>query len=555
MVAVPLLISSAGPRQPAPVVISSEGPRTRPAVERSREGRLPTLSAAQRTTCPADLVIRNGSLLDGTGAPAVRADVAITGDRITAVSHTPLPAGCGTTEIDATGLTVAPGFIDLHAHIEPLASMPDAASEVRQGVTLAIGGPDGGGPSPFGAYLDSMAKLPLGMNVAYLTGHNRIRTRVMGTADRAPTSAELGRMVTMVREAMHEGAFGLSTGLRYVPGYYSKVDEVVALAQAASDSGGIYTSHLREEGLGLFAAVHEALEIGRRAHIPVVLTHHKAIGRAMWGQSVRTLAMADSARRAGTDVRQDQYPYTASSTALAVLIPPWAQAGGRAELARRAANPVLRDSIVRGIIDLLEHDRGGGDIRRVQFASVSWQRDLEGKTLFDWAKQRGVPTTSQGAAPLVLEGELKGGASMVYHIMDEGDVRRIMADPFTAIASDGSLTRLGSGVPHPRSYGTFPRVLGTYVRETHVLTLPEAVRKMTSLPAWRLGLTDRGCLKVGCAADITVFDPGTVGHTGTFEHPHVYPEGIPYVIVNGGIVVSRGEMTAVRSGRVIRRSR
>ena len=400
-----------------------------------------------------------------------------------------------------------------------------------------------------------MAKLPLGMNVAYLTGHNRIRTRVMGTADRAPTSAELARMVTMVREAMHEGAFGLSTGLRYVPGYYAKVDEVVALAQAASDSGGMYTSHLREEGLGLFAAVQEALEIGRRAHIPVVLTHHKAIGREMWGQSMRTLAMADSARRAGTDVMQDQYPYTASSTALAVLIPPWAQAGGRAELAKRAANPVLRDSIIRGIVDLLEHDRGGGDTRRVQFASVSWQRDLEGKTLFDWATHRGVPTTSQGAAPLVLEGELKGGASMVYHIMDEGDVRRIMADPFTAIASDGSLTRPGNGVPHPRSYGTFPRVLGTYVREQHVLTLPEAVRKMTSLPARRLGLADRGCLRVGCAADVTIFDPATVGHTGTFEHPHVYPVGIPYVIVNGGVVVAQGEMTAMRSGRVIRRSR
>ena len=510
---------------------------------------------AQSTSCPADLVIRNGSVLDGTGAAAINADVAIRGDRIVAVSTTRLPAGCGKTEIDARGLTVAPGFIDLHAHIEPIMRLPDAASHVRQGVTLALGGPDGGGPSPFGAYLDSVAKLPLGMNVAYLTGHNRIRTRVMGTVDRAPTPDELARMVGHVREAMHEGAFGLSTGLRYVPGYYSNLDEVVALSQGASDSGGIYTSHLREEGLGLIAAVAEALEIGRRAHIPVVLTHHKAIGREMWGKSTVTLHMADSARRAGTDVMQDQYPYTASSTALAVLIPPWAQAGGRTELAKRNANPVLRDSIIRGIFDLLEHDRGGGDIRRVQFASLSWQRDLEGKTLFDWATQRGVPTTSAGAAPLVLEGELRGGASMVYHIMDEGDVRRIMRDPFTAIASDGGLTQPGEGVPHPRSYGTFPRVLGVYVREQHVLTLPDAIRKMTGLPAKRLGLTDRGCLKAGCAADVTVFDPATVGHAGTFTRPHVYPTGIPYVVVNGRVVVSQGAMTAERPGRVLHRSR
>ena len=538
----------------AAVIFPSAGPRTWPDVGVSHDRPVLSLRPASQAPCPAELVIRNGSVLDGTGASAIRADVAISAGRIAAVSRTPLPAGCGRTEIDATNLTVAPGFIDLHAHIEPLASMPDAASEVRQGVTLALGGPDGGGPSPFGAYLDSMARLPLGLNVAYLTGHNRIRSRVMGTVDRAPTDAELARMVLMVREAMHDGAFGLSTGLRYVPGFFSTVDEVVALARAAADSGGIYTSHLREEGLGLIAAVHEALEIGRRAHIPVVLTHHKAIGQKMWGQSVRTLAMADSARRAGTDVMQDQYPYTASSTSLAVLIPPRAQAGGRAELARRAADPMLKDSIIRGIIDLLENDRGGGDIRRVQFANVSWQRDLEGKTLLDWARERGVPTTSAGVAPLVLEGELKGGASMVYHIIDEGDVRRIMADPFTAIASDGSLTRPGLGVPHPRSYGTFPRVLGTYVREQRVLTLPEAVRKMTSLPAGRLGLTDRGCLRVDCVADVTVFDPVTVGHTGTFANPHVYPVGIPYVVVNGAVVVARGEMTNARPGRVLRRT-
>ena len=514
-----------------------------------------TRSATAQSPCPADLVIRGGMVLDGTGAPAVRADVAVRDGRIVGVSTTMLPMPCGKRNLSASGKVVAPGFIDLHAHIEPIMSMPDAASELRQGVTLALGGPDGGGPSPFGGYADSVAKKRLGLNVAWLAGHNTIRTRVMGTANRAPTPDELAKMVTLVREAMHDGAFGLSTGLRYVPGYYSKVDDVIALAQAASDSGGIYTSHLREEGLGLIEGVAEALEIGRRAHIPVVLTHHKAIGREMWGQSVTTLHMADSARKAGTDVMQDQYPYTASSTALAVLVPNWAQAGGLVALKQRMADPVLRDSIIKGTIFLLDHDRGGGDLKRVQFADVAWNHKLEGKTLYDWAVERGVPTTSAGAAPLVIEGELKGGASMVYHIMDEADVRRIMQDPFTAIASDGALVRPGEGVPHPRSYGTFPRVLGTYVREQQVLTLPEAVRKMTSLPASRLGLTDRGCLRVGCVADITVFDPATVGERGTFTDPHHYPVGITMVIVNGVPVVENGVMGRARPGKVIRKQR
>jgi dihydroorotase/N-acyl-D-amino-acid deacylase len=505
--------------------------------------------------CPIDLLIHGGLVIDGTGAPAFPADVAVTKGRIGLVSTQRLGTVCAKRHIQADGLVIAPGFIDLHAHIEPLLGMPDATSEVRQGVTLALGGPDGGGPTPFGAYADSVEKKKLGLNVAWLAGHNTIRQRVMGTANRAPTAEELARMVQLVREAMHEGAFGLSTGLRYVPGYYSKVDEVIALSQAASDSGGFYTSHLREEGLGLLDGVAEALEIGRRAHIPVVLTHHKAIGREMWGQSVTTLHMADSARKAGTDVMQDQYPYTASSTALAVLIPNWAQAGGLAALKKRVADPVLRDSIIKGTIFLLDHDRGGGDLKRVQFADVAWNKKLEGKTLYDWAVERGVPTTSAGAAPLVLEGELKGGASMVYHIMDEADVRRIMQDPFTAIASDGALVRPGSGVPHPRSYGTFPRVLGTYVREQQVLTLEEAVRKMTSLPAHRLGLTDRGCVRAGCVADITIFDPKTVGERGTFTDPHHYPVGIEWVIVNGVPVVEKGAMGSARPGKVIRKSR
>lgn len=510
-----------------------------------------TLYAQQREWT---VLIRNGTIVDGTGAPRYAGDVALIGDRVAVVSRTPLDPARATRVVDATGLIVAPGFIDMHAHLEPLLRMPDAKSHVTQGVTLALGGPDGSGPLPLGAYLDSASRAGLGMNVAYLIGHNSIRRAVMGTADRAPTSEELARMVVLVRAGMGDGAFGLSTGLRYVPGFYSKTDEVVALSRAASDSGGIYTSHLREEGLGLFEGVAEAITIAREARIPVVLTHHKAVGPPMWGQSVTTLRMVDSARAAGLDVMMDQYPYTATSTSLAVLIPPWALSGGRAAFRERIADPALRDSITREIVELLRTDRGGGDTRRVQFGRVTWDSTLEGHSLYDWAVRRGVGESLAAAAALVIEGELNGGASMVYHVLDEGDVRRIMAHPQTMIGSDGRLTVPGEGVPHPRAYGTFPRVLGTYVREEGVLTLEQAVQKMTTMPAARLGLAgERGCLAAGCYADVVLFDAAHVGSPATFTEPHQYAVGIPWVIVNGVVVVEDGAFTSARPGRAVRR--
>jgi dihydroorotase/N-acyl-D-amino-acid deacylase len=360
-------------------------------------------------------------------------------------------------------------------------------------------------------------------------------------------------MKAMLGEAMRDGAFGISTGLRYVPGTYSSLSEVVELSKVAAAAGGIYTSHLREEGTGLIEGVAEALEIGRQARIPIVLTHHKAIGKLMWGKSRLTLAMVDSARRAGTDVMMDQYPYTASYTDLRVLVPTWALAGGDSSLAQRMADPALRDSILRGIVNLLETDRGGGDLRRVQFSRVSWDPTLNGKTLHDWLVRRGVEPTMEKAAPMIIEGVLAGGGGMVYHVIDEEDVQRIMAHPMTMIASDGRLTRRGDGVPHPRNYGTFPRVLGHYARDLKVITLEEAVRKMTSLPASRLGIANRGCLREGCAADVVLFDAARVRDVGTFEDPHHYPEGIPWVFVNGAPVIENGAMTAARTGRVLRR--
>ena len=502
-----------------------------------------------------DLLISGGTVIDGTGSPRYRADVAIAAGRIATVSRTPIDAALARRRIDATGLIVSPGFIDLHAHIEPILDMPDAESHVRQGVTLALGGPDGGGASPMGPYLARVAQQKLGLNVAFLTGHNTIRRAVMGTANRPPTPAELDRMRMMVASAMGDGAFGLSTGLRYIPGFYSNTDEVVALAQVAADSGGFYTSHLREEAVGLFEGVAEALEIGRRAHIPIVLTHHKAVGQRMWGKSTVTLAMVDSARRAGTDVMIDQYPFTASHTGIDILMPPWAMAGGDSALKRRLADPVLNDSIEKDVIFALINDRGGGDLKRVQFSRVTWDSTLNGKTLYDLVTRLNIEPTIENAAPVVIDVVLRGGARTIFHIIDEGDVKRIMAHPQTMIASDGRLNRLGEAVPHPRAYGTFPRVLGRYVREEKVLTLEQAVRKMTSMPAMRMGLTDRGCLREGCAADVTIFSAERVRDVGTFTDPHHYPEGIPWVIVNGVPVVANGTITTARPGPVLKRKK
>ena len=512
----------------------------------------PSSSAA--AAGPYDVLIVGGTVLDGSGAPGVRADVAVRGDRIVDIGPSLRRDGARRV-IDATGLVVAPGFVDLHAHLDPLLRLPDAESAVRQGVTTALGGPDGGSPWPLGQYLDSARTLGVGLNVAFLVGHNTVREAVLGMQDRAPTPDELARMQRMVAQAMGEGAWGISTGLRYLPGTFSETDEVVALSRVAADSGGIYTSHLREEGLGLLDGVAEAIRIGREARIPIVLTHHKVVGKPMWGASVRTLAMLDSARAAGIDVVADQYPYTATYTGIGVLMPSWAMADGDSALERRLGDRALRDSIVRGIVFNILNDRGGGDLQRVQLARVPWQRDLEGRTLHDWAVARGLAPTPETGAELVIEAVRRGGVSAIYHVLDDGDVDRIMRHPQVMIASDGRLTRPGEGHPHPRWYGTFPRVLGRYVRERGVLTLPQAVHKMTGQPAARLGLRDRGRIAPGSHADIVVFDPATVADQATFEAPHQYPVGIPWVLVNGTVAVEEGRFTGARAGRILKRGR
>ena len=530
--------------------------RTAPALLRGAAAALLAASAASGQAPEFDVLIRGGTVIDGTGAARFVADVALKGDRIALVSRQPVAPVRATRVVDATGRIVAPGFIDVHAHLDPLPQLPGAESAVRQGVTFALGGPDGGSPLPLGEYMTARERQTIGINVGYLVGHNTVRREVMGVVNRPPTPDEMRRMKDLIARGMGDGAFGISTGLRYLPGNFARVDEVVELSRVAADSGGIYTSHLREEGLGLLEGVAEAITIGRDARIPVVLTHHKAVGQKMWGQSVRTLAMLDSARRLGIDVMADVYPYTATSTGLSVLIPTWAFDGGDTAFVRRTRDRALRDSIRAGIIFNILNDRGGGDIARIQFSRVSWMPELNGKNLADWAKLRGLAPTPENGADLVIEGELNGGASMIYHVLDEADVQRIMRHPQVIIGSDGRLARFGDATsPHPRAYGTFPRVLGRYARELGLFPLETAVHKMTGQSARRLGLAERGVLRAGSFADVVVFDPATVGDRSTFEQPHQYPVGIDYVFVNGKAAVDAGRFTDARSGRVVRRGK
>lgn len=501
-----------------------------------------------------DVIIKNGTVYDGSGAAGQVMDIAILGDKIAKIA--PGIEGNSREVIDASGMAISPGFIDLHTHLEPLPEDPGAASHVRQGVTLALGGPDGSAPMPLAAYMDSLEKITIGMNVAYLTGHNTVRREVMGLVDRDPDAAELEKMKTLIEQGMKDGAFGISTGLKYLPGTYSKVEEVIELSKVASGYGGIYTSHLREEGLNLLDGVSEAIRIAEEAAIPVVLTHHKVVGFPMWGSSTKTLALVDEANARGLDVMIDQYPYTASHTSISIIIPSWALEGDPvAEFTQRCQDAALRAKIKEEIIFNLINDRGGNDLKRVQFSRVSWDQSLEGKTLYDWAIREGIEPSIENGAELVIQAQLNGGANCIFHAMADEDVERIMQHPKTMIASDGRLSQPGNGHPHPRAYGTFPRVLGYYTREKQILPLETAIYKMTGMPADRMGLNDRGYLREGYFADITIFDPATVADQSTFEAPHQYPKGIEYVFVNGQKAVDAGNYLDKRDGRVLRKSR
>ncbi len=499
---------------------------------------------------PYDVIVAGGHVIDGAGNPWFRADVGIRGDTVAAVGD--LSQASARVRIDAKGRMVAPGFIDIHSHGgRGLFAVPAAENYLREGVTTMIEGPDGSSAVPLGKFLDKVKQTGVAINVGSFVGHGSIRAEVLGLVNRQATASELEKMRGLAKQAMLDGAFGLSTGLFYVPGNFASTEEVIELAKVVGAMGGIHQSHMRDEGDRIEEAVRETIRIGEEGQLPTQVTHHKIIGRANWGKSVATLKLVEAARARGVDVTIDQYPYTASSTGLAALLPQWALEGGQKATVERLNAPDARARIKAQIVVNLRDGRGGGDAKNVTVASCGFDESLAGKSLAELTRARGVALTFEEVAETTMAMQMRGGCSMVYHAIWEEDVGRIMRSPYTMIASDGDIPVFGKAAPHPRSYGTFARVLGEYVRVQHVLTLEEAVHKMSGMPAQRLGIADRGLLRVGMKADVVVFDVETVGDKAEFERPHQYSVGVSDVVVNGKPVLVGGKVTAARPGAVL----
>ncbi len=455
--------------------------------------------------------------------------------------------------VDVNGLVVSPGFIDIHTHARRgIFDVPTADNYVRQGVTTLIEGPDGSSPIPLAPFLEKVAATHITPNFGMFIGQGSIRSEVIGEVDRAATTAEMDKMRALVRQGMEDGALGLSSGLFYVPGTFTPTEEVIELARVAGEMGGIYISHMRDEAKGVIESVRETLVIGERGHLPTQITHHKVVGKANWGRSVDTLRMVDEARARGVDATIDQYPYTASATSIgAALLPAWAQEGGREATLKRLKDPATRAKIKAESVRILRDERGGGDPKNVAVSSCQFDPSLAGKNLAQITQGRGLPITLENAAETAMWIVEQGGCGGIFHAIGEEDLQRILVHPATMIGSDGEIPIFGRNSPHPRSYGTFARVLGVYVREKKLLSLETAVQKMSAFPAQRLGLADRGVLRVGMKADMAIFDPARVRDTATFEKPHSYAEGVTHVIVNGQIVFENGAMTAARPGRIL----
>jgi dihydroorotase/N-acyl-D-amino-acid deacylase len=498
-----------------------------------------------------DLLIRNGRIVDGTGSPWYRGDVAVRGDTIARIA--PRIEAPALRVVDAGGHVVSPGFIDLHTHARRgIFQVPTAENYVRQGVTTLMEGPDGSSPLPLKPFLDRVAATRVSPNFGLFVGQGTVRDQVIGPVNRKATPDEIEKMRSLVRQGMQEGAFGLSSGLFYVPGTFTPTAEVIELAKVAGAMGGIYISHMRDEAAGILDSVRETIEIGEKGGLPTQVTHHKIIGRTNWGKSVDTLRLVEEARARGVDATIDQYPYTASSTGIqAALMPAWALEGGRDEILKRLRTATMRSEIQKETVRLILEERGGGDPNNVQLARCEWDQSLAGKRLGDVAKGRGLEPTVESAAATALWIIESGGCSAIFHAINEEDLQRILRHPATMIGSDGEVPIFGEASPHPRSYGTFARVLGRYVRELKTISLEDAVHKMSAFPAQRIGLADRGVLREGMKADIAIFDPATIRDLATFEKPHQYAEGVSHVIVNGQVAFENGRITDARPGTIL----
>ncbi|HXU91515.1 MAG TPA: D-aminoacylase [Methylomirabilota bacterium] len=527
-----------------------------------------------------DLKIEGATVVDGTGTAGSRTDVGVRDETIVAIGD--LNREHAGTTLNASGKTLAPGFIDMHSHSDwRLWANRRAESKIRQGVTTEVVGNCGFSPAPVSAqYRDDLRGfalyVPSGMdfrwptfaeylrafdtggtavNVVQLVGHGTLRIAAMGFARRAPSAGELTTMQRLMSDAVHAGAWGLSTGLIYAPGSYAATEEIVEIARVAGSQGGFYASHIRGEGATLLDAVAEAIRVGRDARVPVQVSHVKAAGRPNWGKVEGALGLIDAARAEGLDVMADVYPYTASSTTLRTLLPDWALEGGVDAMIGRLGDPDVRTRVRKEIEapamagqSLL--DRIGWD--NVMISYCARRKDAEGKRLSEIAAARGMDPLDAALELIVDEA---GKAYMILFQLDEADLRRALVHPHVMIGSDGSALApygaLGEGKPHPRSYGTFPRVLGEYTREKRVLSLPQAIHKMTGLPARRLNLKHRGVIREGAKADLVVFDARRVADAATYQDPHRYPGGIEHVIVNGRFVIKDGEHTGSLPGRVL----
>jgi N-acyl-D-amino-acid deacylase len=523
-----------------------------------------------------DVVLKGGTLLDGTGAPAYAGDLGIVGDRIAAIGE--IAATQAARVVDVKGLHVCPGFIDIHTHSDGhLLAYPTADSRVRQGITTELTGNCGSSVAPLlgpiaeerraayrrdgiepdwtdvAGYFARVERERVSINHALLLGQGTLRACAAGVADRPLSADETKAVLRAVEEGMEQGAFGLSTGLEYTPGRFTPTDEIVAMARLVARRGGLYTSHIRNEERGLLEATDEAIRIGRLAGVRVEISHVKASGRGNWGKQAASLALIEAGRRDGVEVLGDAYPYTAYSTGLTVTFPGWSLDGGTpAVLARlRGAE---RDRIRKDVLDyVLNGDPGDFSLIVISSVQSAKNRPLVGKNLAEIA---GIWKVEPVEALLRLVDEEDTAVSYVGHGMSPGNVARVLQHPLVMIGSDGSTMaptgRAAETRPHPRSYGTCPRVLGYYAREQHLFDLPTAVRKMTSMPADQIGLRDRGRLARGKKADVVVFDAATVVDVATFEDPHRYPVGIVHVLVNGVSVVERGAHTGARPGQVLR---
>ncbi len=514
---------------------------------------LVALATASHTQAQSyDVIIRNGRVIDGTGNPWFFADVALDGDRIAAIGD--LGVATAGREIDATGLYVTPGFIDAHSHAGPglaTAGLSHGEPLLAQGLTTVVINPDGGGPVDvdLARQRSELLRNGLGVNAAQLVSHGSIRRLILGAEDRAPTAGELEEMRRLVRRGMEEGAFGMSSGTFYVPGSYSDPAEIVELAKVVATFGGAYTSHIRDESdysVGLVASVEEVIDVARRAGIPSVITHVKAMGPRVWGFGTVITQRIEAAREEGIEVYTDQYPYAASSTGLsAALLPRWSQAGGNDSLMARFDRPGVMADIRTAMVENLDR-RGGAD--RIQFRRFRPDESIEGRLLSDLARERG-----EDPIDTAIDLLRRGGVSIISYNMHEDDVRTLMTPSWNMTASDGGLVPWMEGVPHPRSYGTFPRKIRQFVLEEGIVDLAAAIRSMTGLPAQVLRISDRGVLRPGAYADVAIFDLALLNDPATFTEPHQLAEGMIEVFVNGEAAVSSGAFTGTLAGRVIRK--